>query len=59
MNSNKMKKVSEEYQVSDISRIAYQSAVGSLMYAMLETRPDIAFAVSVVSQYGFNPTEAH
>lgn len=37
----------------------YQSAVGSLMYAMLGTRPDIAFAVSVVSRYSSNPTEAH
>lgn len=37
----------------------YQSAVGSLMYAMLGTRPDIAFAVSVVSRYASNPTETH
>lgn len=29
------------------------------MYAMLGTRPDIAFAVSVVSRYGSNPTPAH
>ena len=37
----------------------YQSAVGSLMYAMLGTRPDIAFAVSVVSRYASNPTPVH
>ena len=37
----------------------YQSAVGSLMYAMLETRPDIAYAVSVVSRYASNPNESH
>lgn len=37
----------------------YQSAVGSLMYAMLGTRPDIAFAVSVVSRFASNPTHAH
>ena len=29
------------------------------MYAMLGTRPDLAFAVSVVSRYSSNPTEAH
>ena len=28
----------------------FQSAIGSLMYAMIETRPDIAFAVSTLSQ---------
>ena len=37
----------------------YQSAVGSLMYAMLGTRPDIAFAVSVVSRYASNPNQTH
>jgi hypothetical protein len=37
----------------------YQSAVGTLMYAMLGTRPDIAYAVSSVSRYAANPTKAH
>lgn len=29
------------------------------MYAMLGTRVDIAYAVSVVSRFGSNPTEDH
>ena len=29
------------------------------MYAILGTRPDIAYAVSVVSRYGSNPNESH
>lgn len=37
----------------------YQRAVGSLMYAMLGTRPDIAYAVSVVSRYAAKPTPTH
>lgn len=37
----------------------YQSAVGSLMYAMIATRPDIAFALSVVSQFAQNPNDTH
>ena len=37
----------------------FQSAVGSLMYAMIETRPDIAFAVSTLSQFASNPNEEH
>ena len=31
--------------------VPYTSAVGSLMYAMICTRPDIAYAVGVVSRY--------
>ncbi|MBY3556132.1 hypothetical protein HGI15_22655, partial [Modestobacter lapidis] len=38
-----------------MSKIPYASAVGSLMYAMLCTRPDISHAVSVVSRYQSNP----
>ena len=49
----------EGYVASTDLRQTYQSAVGSLMYAMLGTRPDIAFAVSVVSRFSSNPTEAH
>jgi hypothetical protein len=40
-------------------RQRYQSAVGSLMYAMMGTRPDIAFAVSAVSRFASNPNDQH
>ena len=42
-----------------MSRIPYASAVGSLMYAMLCTRPDICYAVGVVSRYQSDPGEQH
>jgi len=37
----------------------YQRAIGSLMYAATSTRPDIAFAVSMLSQFMRDPTHAH
>ena len=37
----------------------YASAVGSLMYAMLCTRPDICYAVGIVSRYQSNPGLEH
>ena len=40
-------------------KILYPSAVGSLMYAMLCTRPDICYAVGVVSRYQSNPGPEH
>ena len=42
-----------------MSNVPYASAVGSLMYAMLCTRPDICFAVGLVSRYQSNPVTAH
>jgi len=43
----------------DISIELYQSAVGSLMYAMLGTRPDLAYAVGLVSQFNHSPKAEH
>lgn len=42
-----------------MERVPYASAVGSLMYAMVCTRPDISQAVSVVSRFMANPRKAH
>jgi hypothetical protein len=39
--------------------IHYQSVIGSLLYIMLGTRPDIAQAVIKISQFSSNPTENH
>ena len=32
-------------------RFQYQMAIGSLMYAMIETQLDLAFSISKLSQY--------
>lgn len=48
-----------EYLSDPELKKAYQAAVGSLMYAMTETRPDIAHAVSEVSQFAANPGASH
>ena len=37
------------------SSTPYRQAVGSLMYAMIMTRPDIAFSVGQVSRFSVNP----
>ena len=43
----------------DMSRVPYESAVGSLMYAVVCTRPDIAHAVGVLSRFMSNPGKEH
>src|SRR6202522_2415405 len=44
----------ENYDIPD-----YRSAIGSLMYAAIGTRPDISFAVQHLSQFMSNPGPAH
>ena len=34
-----------------MSEVPYANAVGSLMYAMVCTRPDLAYSVSLVSKF--------
>ena len=45
--------------VEEMRHIPYASAVSSVMYAMLCTRPDIRFAVEVVSRIQPNPGLDH
>ena len=42
-----------------MSRVPYASAVGSLMYAMVCTRPDITHVVGIVSRFLSNPGREH
>lgn len=37
----------------------YQGMAGSLMFSMVETRPDIAFAIAVSARFAKNPSHAH
>ena len=46
-------------EIERMRGIPYALAVGSLMYAMLCTRPDIYFAVGMVSRYQLEPGEEH
>jgi hypothetical protein len=46
-------------QADQTLRYKYQSIIDSLIYAMLGTRPDLAFAVSVVLRFSSNPDKTH
>ncbi|XP_075474543.1 secreted RxLR effector protein 161-like [Primulina tabacum] len=48
-----------EDEVSDMMKIPYASATGSIMYGMVSTRPDIAYASSLISRYMSNPGHEH
>jgi|UniRef100_A0A2N9FJA2 hypothetical protein len=42
-----------------MARVPYANAIGSLMYAMMCTRPDICYVVGLVSRFQSNPRLAH
>ena len=42
-----------------MAKVPYASVIGSIMYAMLCTRPDVAHALSVTSKYQADPGEDH
>ncbi|XP_070051893.1 secreted RxLR effector protein 161-like [Nicotiana tomentosiformis] len=46
-------------EIKKMKAVPYASAVGSLVYAMLCTRPDICFVVGMVSRFQSNPGREH
>ncbi|KAI5419048.1 hypothetical protein KIW84_043303 [Lathyrus oleraceus] len=42
-----------------MNKIPYASAIRSIMYAMLCTRPDVSYALSATSRYQSDPGDAH
>eukprot|EP00253_Pinus_taeda_P024467 PITA_24467 len=57
LSAEQCPKTQEEEE--DMSRVPYASAVGSLMYAMVCTRPNIAHAVGVLSRFNSISREEH
>jgi hypothetical protein len=51
--SKRLNTVEEEFSCP------FREAVGSIMYAMTCTRPDIAFSVGQVAQFCSSPTRSH
>uniref|UniRef100_A0A2N9IKJ5 Integrase catalytic domain-containing protein n=1 Tax=Fagus sylvatica TaxID=28930 RepID=A0A2N9IKJ5_FAGSY len=49
----------DRFQGNRMKNIPYASAVGSLMYAQVCTRPDIAFAVGMLGRYQSDPGLDH
>ena len=57
LSANQMPKT--DYERDQMASVPYASAVGSIMYVMVCTRPDIAYALSMVSRFMGNPGKEH
>ncbi|KAL6506088.1 hypothetical protein OROHE_022617 [Orobanche hederae] len=49
----------DDLEIQEMQKIPYASAVGSLMYAQVCTRPDIAYIVEILGRYLSNPGMNH
>ena len=47
------------FEIQEMQQIPYASAIGSLMYAQVYTRPDIAYIVGMLGRYLSNPGKDH
>jgi hypothetical protein len=52
-------RVPNKLPVDEKLHTKYQQVIGSLLYLMLGTRPDIAFAVTEMAQFAANLSEEH
>ncbi|GJS99345.1 hypothetical protein Tco_0820515 [Tanacetum coccineum] len=56
---NKSQCATTSAEMKRMQNVPYVSAVGSIMYVVRCTRPDVAFAPNITSRFQQNPGEAH
>ncbi|GJT83754.1 hypothetical protein Tco_1058096 [Tanacetum coccineum] len=59
LDLNKTQGVSTPKEVKRMQNVPYASAMGSIMYAVRCTRPDVAFTQNITSRFQQNPGECH
>ncbi|GJV89566.1 hypothetical protein Tco_1533504 [Tanacetum coccineum] len=59
LDLNKSQGAQTPNEVNRMKNVPYASAVGSIMYAVRCTRPDVAFAQNMTSRFQQNPGEPH
>nr|GEV52129.1 retrotransposon protein, putative, Ty1-copia subclass [Tanacetum cinerariifolium] len=59
LNLNKTQGASTPGEVKRMQNVPYASAIGSIMYAVRCTRPDVVLAQNITSRFQQNPGEPH
>ncbi|GJY21818.1 retrotransposon protein, putative, ty1-copia subclass [Tanacetum coccineum] len=59
LDFNKTQGASTPKEVKRMQNVPYASAMGSIMYAVRCTRPDVAFTQNITSRFQQNPGELH
>jgi hypothetical protein len=59
MNEEELLPLPAEEEAEEVSRTSYQRKVGSILFAAISTRPDIAFAAARLSRFNQRPGQKH
>nr|GEV71924.1 retrotransposon protein, putative, Ty1-copia subclass [Tanacetum cinerariifolium] len=59
LDLNKSQGASTPKEVKRMQKVPYDLVVGSIMYAVKCTRPDVAFTQNITSHFQQNPSEEH
>ncbi|GKF16708.1 hypothetical protein Tco_0061626 [Tanacetum coccineum] len=59
LHLNKSQCATTSAEMKRMQNVLYALAIGSIMYAVRCTRPDVAFAQNITSRFQQNPGEAH
>ncbi|OXV07442.1 hypothetical protein Egran_04798, partial [Elaphomyces granulatus] len=59
MNEEELLPLPAEEEVEEVSRTSYQRKVGTILFAAISTRPDIAFAAARLSRFNQRPGQKH
>ncbi|VFR03165.1 unnamed protein product [Cuscuta campestris] len=57
--SRKLIGLSEKEEKKRMENVPYVSAIGSIIYSMICTTPDVAYALCITSRYQSNPGDSH
>ncbi|CAM8969523.1 unnamed protein product [Rhodiola kirilowii] len=57
--SSKNQSPKTDSEIVRMESVPYANVIGSLMYAMISTRPDLAYAISLLSRFMSNPGMDH
>ena len=52
-------KSQDDEEIDEYQTMVYQQIIGSVMYLMLGTRPDLAYSITMLSQFNAKPNSSH
>jgi len=50
---------SSDIEALKMENVPYANVIGTIMYSMISTRPDLAYSISLLSRYMSNPGKSH